>query len=249
MNWMSFAKLAMKRQVGFEIKDYTHYSQFQEYQAKEIIKEIGSLNIPIRDFSVLELAAGVGGYSNELYRSCRFFISSDIYKFPNYRHHPFIDYIIFDASKQYPFEDDSFDFIFCSSLIEHIKDPKEMIREIKRVLTFKGYLYLSFPPFFSPYGGHYFSPYHYLGEKTAVKITRKLNKAIGDGVTEYSNCWGEGRGLFKRTIRSVRTLLNQFNFEIDCVWPRFMMGFNVAKVPILNEVLCWHVCFMCRNIK
>ena len=249
MDWMKFAKLAMERKVGFEIKNYTNYSRFQEYQAKEIIKELDRLNIKMNDLRVLELAAGVGGYSTELYRSCGYFVSSDIYKFPNYNHHPFIDYILFDASRQYPFKDDSFDFIFCSSLIEHINDPAEMLREVKRVLTGNGFLYLSFPPFFSPYGGHFFSPYHYLGEKNAVKITKKFNTNIGDNVTEYSNCWGEGRGLFKRTIRSVRTLLHEFTFDIEYVWPRFMMNFNFAKVPLLNEVLCWHVCFVCRNNK
>jgi len=249
MNWLRFINLAKKRQVGFEVKDYSNYSRFQEFQALEIIKEIKYQKIPINNLRVLELAAGVGGYSTTLYRSCKKFVSSDIYRFPDYNQHPFIDYTIFDASKKYPFNDNSFDFIFCSSLIEHIENPIYMMQEIKRVLKGNGYLYISYPPFYSPYGGHYFSPFHLVGEKTAIKLSKKIFRNVPDGVTNYSNCWGEGRGLFRRTIRSVKILLSEYDFVIDLVWPRFLMKFNIAKIPILNEVLCWHVCFICRNTK
>lgn len=247
MNWLQFAKLALKRQVGFEIKDYSNYHLFQEFQAKEILKEIEKLKIPIWKFKVLELAAGVGGYSPTLYQSCQYLVSSDIYQFPNYINQQFLDHVIFDAGKKYPFSDNSFDLIFCSSLIEHVENPDEMLKEIRRVLSQKGYLYLSFPPFYSPYGGHYFSPFHLIGEKNAIKITKKLNKNISSEVTSYSNCWGEGRGLFRRTIRSVKKLLSESNFTVEFIWPRFFMKYNITKIPIINELLCWHVCFICRK--
>jgi len=249
MDWLKFIDLAKKRKIGFEIKDYSNYSRFQELQALEIVKEINDQQIPLKNYRVLELAAGVGGYSPVLYKSCKYLVSSDIYRFPNYNQHPFLNFVIFDATQKYPFNDNTFDFIFCSSLIEHVENPVKMMREIKRVLKNNGYLYISFPPFYSPNGGHYFSPFHLLGEKIAIKLTKYIDKDMPDGVTSYRNCWGEGRGLFRRTIGSVRRLLNEYGFVIDLVWPRFFMRLNVAHIPILNEVLCWHVCFICRNSK
>lgn len=249
MNWLKFIKLARKRKIGFEVKDYSHYSRFQEFQALEILKEIESQEIPIHNYRVLELAAGVGGYSATLYRSSKQFVSSDIYHFPNYTQHPFIDYVIFDASKKYPFDDNSFDFIFCSSLIEHVENPGDMMQEIKRVLKGDGYLYMSFPPFYSLYGGHHLSPFHYLGEKMALKLSKKIYGNVLEEATQYSNLWGEGRGLFVRTVKSVKKILGDYDFAVNLVWPRFLMKFNIAKIPLLNEVLCWHVCFICRNKK
>lgn len=249
MNWLRFIQLAIKRQVGFDVKDYSNYSLFQEFQAQEIVKEINDQNIPLKNFRVLELAAGVGGYSPVLYRSCKLLVSTDIYRFSTYNQYPFLNFVQCDATQKYPFNDNSFDFIFCSSLIEHIENPKRMMQEVKRVLDDDGYLYISFPPFFSPNGGHYFSPFHLIGEKRAIKLSKKFFRDIPDEVTKYSNCWGEGRGLFRQTIRSVRKLLDDCGFVIDLVWPRFFMKINMAKIPILNEVLCWHVCFICRNSK
>ncbi len=71
------------------------------------------------------------------------------------------------------FSDESFPFVFCASLIEHVPEPIGLLTEIARVLTRDGSAYLSFPPFYSPVGGHQFKPFHLLGEQLALRLTRK----------------------------------------------------------------------------
>lgn len=42
-----------------------------------------------------------------------------------------------------PFENDSFDFIICSQVIEHIPDQQQAINELRRILRPQGFLFLS----------------------------------------------------------------------------------------------------------
>jgi ubiquinone/menaquinone biosynthesis C-methylase UbiE len=48
-----------------------------------------------------------------------------------------------------PFKDNSFDSVIVSHLIEHIKEPKKALKEVKRVLKKKGILFLTTPNYFS----------------------------------------------------------------------------------------------------
>jgi hypothetical protein len=88
MNWVRFINLALRRQSGFKVKDYSNYTRFQEFQALEIVKETNRQNIPLKNLRVLELAAGIGGYSTVLYKSCKYLVSTDILRFPKFIGHP-----------------------------------------------------------------------------------------------------------------------------------------------------------------
>jgi SAM-dependent methyltransferase len=57
---------------------------------------------------------------------------------------------IFDANKPFPLKDESFDFIFCINVLEHLYHPKSALKEFSRVLKKGGTLFLSYP-FMFPY--------------------------------------------------------------------------------------------------
>ena len=243
MKLFKFIKLIRKRLVGRKEKDYTNYLNFQKFQAEEIIKEIKKKNINFSGMKVLELGAGQGGYSQVFKKYAKELVISDLEK-------PFIlkldssfNFKKIDVSKKYPFKDNTFDFVFSCSLIEHIKNPKNMLSEIKRVLKSNGYLYLSFPPFYSPVGGHSVKPFHFLGEKISIKITNFLKKK---NIKSYETLHIKF-GLYKRTIKDVKKLLIHQGFEIKNIWTRFFT-INTTKIPFLNEFLTWHVCFLCKKI-
>jgi ubiquinone/menaquinone biosynthesis C-methylase UbiE len=183
----------------------------------------------------LDLGCGRGGYSQKLFGEGAHLTSLDITKehFQNIKGATFVSG---DAVKM-PFKDKSFDFVFCSSLIEHIKNPDSLIKEIKRVLTDRGMCYLSFPPFWSPVGAHQFKPFHYLGEKTAIKLSRKYYHVRS---YRYDDVYGK---LYKRTIRQVKQLIKNNKFKIKAISTR-MSPINFAKIPILNEFLTWNVEFL-----
>jgi len=54
------------------------------------------------------------------------------------------------AKETYPFPDESFDFVLCNAVLEHVADPEHVMREIVRVLKKGGRAYVSVP-FLQPY--------------------------------------------------------------------------------------------------
>lgn len=52
-----------------------------------------------------------------------------------------------DISKKIPFEDEKFDGVYCSHVLEHIENPDKMLSEIKRVLKKEGIIVLCVPNF------------------------------------------------------------------------------------------------------
>jgi ubiquinone/menaquinone biosynthesis C-methylase UbiE len=73
-----------------------------------------------------------------------------------------LTFLQMSASDMY-FKDEMFDLIMSKATFEHLKRPKEALREIKRVLKVGGYIYLSWNPFTSlRMGGHDIGiPYYY----------------------------------------------------------------------------------------
>jgi len=56
-----------------------------------------------------------------------------------------------------PFEENTFDLVLCTEVIEHAVEPEELINEIRRVLKPSGYLYLTVPMMF----GEHETPYDF----------------------------------------------------------------------------------------
>ena len=48
-------------------------------------------------------------------------------------------------------------------MLEHVRDPLGLIDEMVRATRPGGLIYLSFTNWYSPWGGHEMSPWHYLG--------------------------------------------------------------------------------------
>ena len=102
--------------------------------------------------------------------------------------------------------------------------------------------YLSFPPFYSPVGGHQFKPFHYLPPKMCIYLCKKMKKIECESYTKSFGNWG----LYPTTIKQVKKLIKGTNFTVESITTRFF-SINVAKIPLLNEILTWHVEFILRN--
>ena len=59
------------------------------------------------------------------------------------------------VAENLPFEDSSFDLIYSTNVLEHVKDPKKVFSESVRVLKPGGYLQFVIPNYFSFWEGHY----------------------------------------------------------------------------------------------
>ena len=75
------------------------------------------------------------------------------------------------AGRRYwlPVRDGGADICFSSNVLEHVADPMGLIDEMIRVTRPGGLIYLSFTNWYSPWGGHEMSPWHYLGPRFAER--------------------------------------------------------------------------------
>ena len=218
-------------------KSEKNYFDFEKFQAEMVIGSLKRKNIRLKGAKALDIGSGRGGYSDALKENDAYVISLDIDTDRSLNNKNFVNA---DASSL-PFKPSSFDIVFCSSVIEHLKYPKSMLLEIKRILKKNGICYLSFPPFWSPVGAHQFKPFHYLGEKTAIKLARKFYK-----VRSHSSYDDEYGRLYIMTISKAKKLLRESGLRIIGVSTRHF-PVNLAKIPFLNELLTWHIEFLVQR--
>ena len=62
-----------------------------------------------------------------------------------------------------PVRDGTADVVFSSNVLEHVPDPMGLIEEMIRATRPGGLVYLSYTNWYSPWGGHEMSPWHYAG--------------------------------------------------------------------------------------
>lgn len=223
-DWIVLLKLSRQR-----FRSAAHYQQFQFYQGMLLVRFLQREKVNLEQ-RVLDLGCGNGGYSQALHTAGAKVVSLDRLRPES----PPASFIRGDALAL-PFADNTFPFIFCASLIEHVPHPHRLLEEIKRVLQPNGLAYISFPPFYSPVGGHQFSPYHLLGEQLAARLS-------GFRGERFATCFGDW-GLYPLTIRRVRRMLEEAGLQVKNMSTRFS-PLNVACIPLLGEFLTWHVQFI-----
>jgi SAM-dependent methyltransferase len=134
------------------------------------------------------------------------------------------------------------DICFSSNVLEHVADPIGLIGEMIRVTRPGGLIYLSFTNWYSPWGGHELSPWHYLGQRFAERhyIKRHGHEPKHRiGSTLYRQHIGP-------TLRLVRSLPG---VEIVDALPRYYPRWcrDVVRIPWLREVLTWNLLLVLRR--
>jgi len=226
------------------------YREFQAFQADLLIQYMEQHGVCFAGSSLLDLGSGLGGYSREFAaRGARVF-AVDLT--PPRLAGPGLHRIQASAAAV-PLRDAAVDLVFCASLIEHVPHPEEILAEIERVLKPGGTAYVSFPPYYSPLGGHEYAPFHYLGEKIAVRL-RGRRKVPGwvrdlypvqDDATSFADLFA-GWGLFKMTIRKFRRLLGTSSLRCLEMSTRYL-PVSFIRWPWIGEVLTWHAQFLLRK--
>jgi len=235
---ITFYKLARQRSKSLE-----NYLVFQKYQAELLVKDFQRRGINLKKLKVLELGCGKGGYSSVFKQAAGELVVADLKISEDLiTAQPDLQYLEFDFNQPFPLADNSFDLVLCFSVIEHLPDPLKMLKEIKRILKADGILILTWPPFYSLAGGHSVKPFHYLGEKLAIKITNYLR---GRDIKSYSTMYGS-YGLYPLTIRRGKQLIKKSGLKIIDQAIRFF-PLNLAKIPLINEFLTWHLNLYCRK--
>lgn len=105
--------------------------------------------------------------------------------------YPHLDFQLLAIDGPFPWEDGSFDVVWCSEVIEHVADTARWLSEVRRVLAPRGRLLIT-------------TPAH-----------GRLRLLLG-GIERYSQPLGDHLHLYTR--RSLSELLAEFGFGESRVW-------------------------------
>jgi SAM-dependent methyltransferase len=141
-----------------------------------------------------------------------------------------------------PVRDGGADVCVSSNVLEHVMDPGGLIEEMARATKPGGLIYLSFTNWFSPWGGHEMSPWHYFGAKTAQqRYLRRYGKQPKHTV---------GKSLFPVHIGPVlRMMRARTDVQVVSARPRYYPRWCrvLLYVPGVREIVTWNLLLILRR--
>ena len=136
----------------------------------------------------------------------------------------------------------SVDVCYSSNVLEHVRSPWTMTAEMVRVTRPGGTVFLSFTPWWSPWGGHETAPWHYLGGHRARRRYRRRNGA------EPKNRFGES--LFPVSVgAALRWARSCPDVDVVAAYPRYHPWWAawVVRVPGVREIVSWNLVIVMRR--
>jgi SAM-dependent methyltransferase len=146
-----------------------------------------------------------------------------------------IDAIVADG-RRLPFADGALDVVCTLNALEHVADPWAFLDELVRVARPGATLLIGLTNWWSPWGGHETSPWHYLGGERAAQRYRHrtgVEPKNRFGTSLYPIRIGDVLGWAERQ-REVRVL---------DAFPRYYPSWcaPLVRVPGLREVASWNL--------
>ena len=171
----------------------------------------------------------------------------DLFKYNN------ID-VIADATLL-PFANDSFNAIFCHEVLEHVKNPFQVVDEFIRVLDKEGYVDIGIP-FLFPFHD---VPDHYFNvSSSGIRSLFKEFQPIETGVLKgpwyaLANIIGNYKKMLKRVYKDPKTRIFE-KIRVFCIYRLLSWGmkFNHKKIALTEEeqnILAGRVYFKGKKMK
>jgi SAM-dependent methyltransferase len=146
------------------------------------------------------------------------------------------------SGTELPVQTGSVDVCYSSNVLEHVADPVAMLDEMVRVTKPGGTIFVSFTPWYSPWGGHETAPWHFLGGYYARRRYVRKNGR------EPKNKFGES--LFALTIgKALRWARRTEHATIVRALPRYhpWWALWIVRVPLLRELASWNLVLVLRG--
>ncbi len=141
-----------------------------------------------------------------------------------------------------PVRDGAADVCLSSNVLEHVRDPNGLIDEMIRATRPGGLIYVSFTNWYSPWGGHEMSPWHYLGPAFAERrYVRRHQRPPKHQV---------GTSLFPLHVGAVlRQLRSRADVDVVDARPRYYPRWCrvLLVVPGLREIVTWNLLLILRR--
>jgi SAM-dependent methyltransferase len=142
-------------------------------------------------------------------------------------------HVLADATRL-PVPSGVLDGVFCSNMLEHTPEPGAVLGELERVLKPGGWAWVSWTPWFSPWGGHEITPFQYLGPRWGLAVHRRLRGEPRKNVP--------GQALFPVHVGQVLAAVRRrpglrLMDAVPRYWPRQRW---ILRVPGLRELATWN---------
>jgi SAM-dependent methyltransferase len=141
-----------------------------------------------------------------------------------------------------PLPDRVADVTFSSNVLEHVADPQTFLSELARVTRPGGLIYVSFTNWLSPWGGHEWAPWHYLGaERARARYRRRTGRPAKHTLGE--NLFAVHIGPTLRLVRArddVTVVAARSRY-----WP--FLAETVVKAPGFRELATWNLLLILRR--
>lgn len=141
-----------------------------------------------------------------------------------------------------PVRDGGADVCFSSNVLEHLRDPMGMIGEMVRATRPGGLIYVSFTNWYSPWGGHEMSPWHYAGAGYAERRYLRRHGHLPKNRLGVS-LFPLHIGPFLRLMRA------RADVEILDARPRYYPHWCrvLLRIPVVREVVTWNLLLILRR--
>ena len=127
-------------------------------------------------------------------------------------------------------------------MLEHVGAPLAMLDEMIRVTRPGGVVYLAFTNWYSPWGGHEMSPWHYLGARYAE---RRYSRRTGQEPKHRV-----GRTLFPVHVgQMLHAVASRPDVIVLTALPRYYPRWcrGLVRIPGLREVATWNLLLVLRR--
>lgn len=204
------------------------------FYAKLADRTLARFELPLRDKVILDLGSGPGHYTAALERAGAHVIALDLDENDIARVVGRGLVGIHGDAARLPFPDGSIDAVFSSNLMEHVPATTPVFDEIERVLKPGGWAWVSWTNWYSPWGGHLITPFHYLGPKLGSKVHDAI-KGPPERNQVFDGLWPAHIGPVLRDVHRRPSL------QLRSAVPRYYPAFRwVLKVPVLREFVTWN---------
>lgn len=121
-----------------QVMKYNIFARYNSMLLKKVMNEV-------KHKTVLDVGCGIGLTADMLSKKTNFYgidLDEEAITYMNKTYDG--EFIVADAMK-IPYGDNFFDYVICTSVLEHLKDDVKVLKEIKRVLKPRGKLVLIVP--------------------------------------------------------------------------------------------------------
>ncbi len=203
-------------------------------------RTMASFRFELRDRRVLDLGCGPGWYSVAMRRAGARVVGLDFDTEDIRAAQERLGPVLRGDAMRLGMPDDAFDGVFCSNLLEHVPDQAAVIDEIVRITRPGGWAYISWTPWFSPWGGHEIVPFHLLGTEVGPRVHERLRGRPRKNVP--------GEGLFPTKVGEIlRHVERHPAIELVAVEPRYYPQLSIlARIPAVREFALWNCAISVR---